>query len=91
MDVFTPCGEIVNGRFYYFFTVSMALCSSNSICCAPVIWARGRGDYFGMVALRYILYSCMMHWTSTTSASSTPVTIASSCCRKLPAMVRHGA
>ena len=29
--------------------------------------------------------ACMMHWTSTTIASTAPVRIASSWCRKLPA------
>jgi hypothetical protein len=27
---------------------------------------------------------CMMHWMSTTMASQAPVTMASSCCRKVP-------
>ncbi len=66
--------------------ISMARCSWNSMCVAPSI-----------LVLREVVMTsvwkdwdrattaCMMHWISTTIASTAPVRMASSCCRKLPA------
>ena len=63
-----------------------ARCSSNSMCVAPGILALG-DVVMSFVWKRWASgpRACMMHCTSTTIASTAPVSMASSWCRKLPA------